>query len=132
MKDIKICNYSVYSDGCFGSECLNFLKLYHGVRVSVDNRNGDSKYMHFSIRKKKTKDCIWKRGCERMDALVFDDESCSITCDFENEKENKTPHTLFFEDEVYFELKENIPLYMKECGCKFEILEDSKKTQLLF
>lgn len=131
MKDIKVGNYSVYSDGFYGG-CGNFTKLYNGIRVSVDDDPADSRYMHFSIRTRKQKECIWKRGCEKMEAIVFTDSDFSVTCVFENEEKNKTPHTLRFSNEEYGELKENIPAYMEECGCRFDILEDYGQTMLLF
>lgn len=133
MKSIKIANYSVYSDGWYNMSNVNFTKLYKGVRVNVDiNDQEDHKYIHFSIRTNKARTCIWKRSSEKMNALIFDDKANSITCDFENEPKNKCPHTLSFAEDVYNELKENIPAFMKECGVKFSEKTDENGTVLIF
>lgn len=67
-----------------------------------------------------------------MDNLIFDDINHSITCVFENEPKNKCPHTLAFESDVYEDLKTNIPVFMKECGCDFDVLETYGQMMLEF
>lgn len=119
MKQIKVANHSIYSDGFYTSKEMNFVKLYRGVRVNVEHCCEDDRYMHFSIRTRKTRTCIWKRECDEMKSLVFDDASCSIFCDFDTDPRNRSLHTLQFEECVYLELKENIPAFMAECGCRF-------------
>lgn len=131
MKTIKIANYSIYTDGFYTADEMNFPKLYRGVRVNVDY-NGSAQYMHFSIRTTKTRTCIFKTITEKMRALVFDDVSMSVTCDFENKPKNKFPHTLTFKEEVYQELKQLIPVFMKECGAQFERRDEDNKLTLVF
>ena len=119
MKQIMIANHSIYSDGFYTQQESNFIRLYKGVRVNVDNCCDDARHMHFSIRTRKKLTCIWKRGVDEMRSLVFDDTSCSIFCDFDTDPRNRSLHTLQFEECVYLELKENIPAFMAECGCSF-------------
>lgn len=102
MKTIKVANYSVHSDGFYTSDEANFPKLYKGVRVNVDY-NGSSRHMHFSIRTTKTRTCIWKREHLEMRALIFDDASMSVTCDYDRTPKDKLPQTLTFKEEVYKE-----------------------------
>lgn len=132
MKNIKIANYSIYSDGEYNENEMNFIKLYKGIRVNIKlGDDCDSKYMHFSIRTKKVKDTIWKRSCEKMKSLIFDDNDFSITCDFDNKPNNKCKKTLFFDENVYNELKKNIPDYMDECGCKFDKVDNNDFQMIL-
>ena len=131
MKTIKIANYSIYTDGFYTAKEINFRKLYKGVRVNVDFAE-KSRYMHLSIRTTKTRTCIFKTCGEEMRALIFDDASMSVTCDFENKPNNKSPHTLMFKEEVYHELKELIPVFMKEGGARFESREEDNKLTLVF
>ncbi len=134
MKKIHIANYSIYSDGVYTSKELNFRKLYRGVRVNVDvdGGAGDSCFIHFSIRTAQARPCIWKRASEEMRALVFEDESSTVTCDFDNDPKNVSPHTLTFNEEVYEELKHNIPVYREHCGVKFKKVTEGNTLTLLF
>lgn len=123
MKEIQLDNHSVYFGFDAHNVCENFFKLYKGVKVSCymnleKNPKQESKFAYFSIRYKK--DIIWKRSVEPMKKLVFDDASCSIFCDFENLPENKSRKVLYFDKDVYEELKKNIPIFMWDQGCKFK------------
>lgn len=132
MKTIKIANYSIYTDDGYSPAEMNFEKLYKGVRVLVDY-NGSSRFMYFAIRTPKTRTCIWKRSTQEMRALIFDDASMSVTCDYDRTpKDEKLPQTLTFKEEVYRELKELIPAFMKECGAQFECCEEENKLTLMF
>lgn len=115
MKEIKIAKYSVYVFGDI-APYDNFRKLYKGVKVCVKNYDGQ---IDLKIFNKTLKTSLWKRIDESMKCIIFNDESNSITCDFENVPKNKCPHTLTFEKDVYDELKSNIPEFMKECGVNF-------------
>lgn len=134
MKSIQIANYSIYCDGFYTPEEINFRKLYKGVRVSVNEGDcgGDSRFIHFSIRTTKVRTCIWKRQSEEMKALVFDDQSNSVTCDFDKDPKNVSLHTLTFKEEVYLELKQNIPTYLEHCGVRFKKVEKRSNLMLLF
>lgn len=133
MKNIKIANYSVYSDGVYTEDEMNFIKLYKGVRVNVCFDGDDPKYMHFSIRTNKVKNTIWKRDYEKMNYLLFDDRDFSITCDFEKEPTNKSKKILEFDENVYKELKKNIPEFMLDCGCRFDKIYSSEfQMELIF
>ena len=129
MKDIKIAMHSAYIPGSVAPYSDAIRKLYKGIKVYVSVWN-DS--VDFKIITKSLKVSLWKRACEPMKFLTFDDASLSVTCDFENEPKNKCPHTLQFEKEVYDELKENIPVFMKECGAKFEVCAEETKKVLKF
>lgn len=134
MKIIKIANYSVYTDCGYSPDEMNFEKLYKGVRVLVDY-NGSSRFMYFAIRTAKTRICIWKRSTQEMRALIFDDASMSVTCDYDRtpkDEEYKLPKSLTFKEEVYQELKELIPVFMKECGAQFECCDEENKLTLVF
>ena len=132
MKTIKIANYSIYTDGFYTADEMNFPKLYRGVRVNVDY-NGSAQYKHFSLRTTKTRTCIFKTITEKMRALVFDDVSMSVTCDYDRTpKDEKLPQTLTFKEEVYKELKQLIPVFMKECGAQFECHDEGSKLALVF
>lgn len=134
MKTIKVANYSVYSDGGYSLDEMNFEKLYKGVRVLVDY-NGSSRFMYFAIRTAKPHICIWKRSTQEMRALIFDDASMSVTCDYARtpkDEEYKLPQTLTFKEEVYKELKQLIPVFMKECGAQFECHDEGSKLALVF
>lgn len=121
--------YSAYISGSVAPYSDAIRKLYKGIKVYVSVWN-DS--VDFKIITKSLKVSLWKRACEPMKSLVFDDANLSVTCDFENEPKNKCPHTLQFEKEVYDELKENIPVFMKECGAKFEVCAEETKKVLKF
>lgn len=133
MKTIKIANYSVYTNSGYSLDEMNFEKLYRGVRVLVDY-NGSSRFMYFAIRTAKTRTCIWKRSTQEMGALIFDDESMSVTCDYDRtpRDEKLFPKSLTFKEEVYQELKELIPVFMKECGAQFECCDEENKLTLVF
>lgn len=133
MKTIKIANYSIYTDGSYTADEMNFEKLYKGVRVHV-NYKGSSRHMYFTIRTPKTRTCIWKREPLEMRALIFDDESKSVTCDYDRtpRDEKYFPKFLTFKEEVYQELKQLIPVFMKECGAQFECCDEGNKLTLLF
>ena len=128
--DMKVGQYSVYVNSPYPA---NFAKLYKGVTVVVDNHgNTDPKYVYLAIRTKKTMTCIWKRACERMDKLIFDDTSCSIECQFDKDPRNRCLHTLTFEPEVYEELKANIPDFIQEQNCTFTTEHTDTQTILVF
>ena len=134
MKTIKIANYSIYTDGCYTADEMNFPKLYKGVRVNVDY-DGSSRHMHFSIRTTKARTCIWKRASLEMRSLIFDDASMSVTCDYDRtpeDEKHKVPQSLTFKEEVYQELKQLIPVFMKECGAQFECCDEGNKLTLVF
>lgn len=133
MKTIKIANYSIYTNGGYSIGEMNFEKLYKGVRVLVDY-NGSSRFMYFAIRTPKARTCIWKRSTQEMRALIFDDASMSVTCDYNRtpRDEKLFPKSLTFKEEVYQELKQLIPVFMKECGAQFECCEEGNKLTLAF
>ena len=128
MKDIKIAKYSAYVFGNI-APYDNFRKLYKGVKVCVKNYDGQ---IDLKIFNKTLKTSLWKRIDESMKCIIFNDESNSITCDFENVPKNKCPHTLTFEKDVYDELKSNIPEFLIECGVKFTESDDDSGKMLEF
>ena len=133
MKTIKIANYSIYTDDGYSPAEMNFEKLYKGVRVLVDY-NGSSRFMYLAIRTPKARTCIWKRSTQEMRALIFDDASMSVTCDYDRtpRDEKLFPKSLTFKEEVYQELKQLIPVFIKECGAQFECRDEDNKLILVF
>ena len=136
--DIKIGNYSVYSNGWYPN---NFVKCYKGIRVNVrivhpfdDDKfeDIDSRFIKFSIRTKSADTYIWKSPSERMDRLVFDDRTLAITCDREKSPKNTSLDSITFKEDEYEELKENIPNFLRLNGCKFEVKDTEHSFELVF
>lgn len=128
---INLSHNCIFLDGACPA---NFLNLYKGITVVVDSNHGsiDPQYCHLAIRTRKTRTCIWKTRAERMDRLVFEDAITTITCDYEqNEKHAKVPKSLTLEEDVYNELKEELPRFMKICGCYHERVETPSGLELI-
>ena len=129
---IRIKDNSVYFNIPYPA---GFGKNYKGVLIVVDmdfiNDNGNDSF-HFSIRNRKKSETIYKTRQENMYRLIFDDSSCSISCDFERNKDNKSPRTLYFPVETYDEIKNNLPNFMEICGCKFKTLNVDSNMVLEF
>ena len=117
--------YSVYriSPHCIfldGPYPVNFQKLYKGIIVVVDTDSGMNapKFCHFAILTQKTRTCIWKRRQERMDRLVFDDASLTITCCYEQVEGNPLiPKSLTLDKDIFGELKEILLKCIDSRGC---------------
>lgn len=128
--NFKVGFNSVYTNGPY---CSTFQKLYKGVIVVVDmNGVDESPYVYLAIRTKKPRTCIWKSSWEKMEKLIFDDSNCTVECVWDKAPENKSLSSLTFDKEVYDELKENIPDFMKENGVLFEVEATDTKTILNF
>lgn len=129
---IRIKDNSVYFNNPYPA---GFGKKYKGVLIVVDvdfiNDDGNDGF-HFSIRNRKKSETIYKTRQENMYRLIFDDSSCSISCDFERNEDNKSPRTLYFPVETYDEIKNNLPNFMEICGCKFSIIKVDSKMFLEF
>lgn len=129
-QDITIRNYSAYMKDEYSTM---FRKLYKGVVVRVSPEKNNPQFCWFTVKTKKQKDTIFKTPKEKMSSIVFNDVDCSITCNFERCEKNRGLNSLSFEKEVYDELKETIPLFMEECGCKpVDIIENESELKLIF
>lgn len=121
--------YVTFFDGPYYE---NFEKLYKGVIVVVDNDQADSKFMHFALRTKKKKDVIYKTRKEELTKIIFDDDDLGILCDFAKDDNNNSKKFIEFDKDTYYELKEFLPDFMKECGCVFEVKPRETGIELIF
>ena len=127
MMECKAGNFSIYFEGAFPG-C--FRDVYSGVVV---NARGYWGHGHFAIRKPITfwsrlpkfikkmfpyRCIMWKNDREKLHRLFFNDHDRSISIDAE--MVNPSYRKLTFDKYTYEELKENIPVFLKEVGYKFE------------
>lgn len=136
--DCKASAYSVYFEGGFDPD---FRKRYKGVLV---NGRGYGGYGHFAIRKPMSKfrnllpkfvrklfpirSVIWKRDCEKMYVVIFDnaEKSIEVVADF------KIPlcKKLGFDGNTYLDLKAHVPEFLEMVGYTFETVEKEGRLTL--
>ena len=139
MIECKAGHYSIYFEGGFPGY---FRDVYNGVVVNARGYRGHG---HFAIRKPNTFWCrlpkflkrlfpyrwvIWKNDREKMYRLIFNDRDRSISIDAE--MKNSSCRLLTFDRHTYSELKENIPVFLKEVGYKFETVVKDDVMTLVF
>ena len=128
MIECKAGHYSIYFEGGFPGY---FRDVYNGVVVNARGYRGHG---HFAIRKPNTFWCRLPKFLKRLFPYRWvmwkNDRDRSISIDAE--MKNPSCRLLTFDRRTYSELKENIPVFLKEVGYKFETVVNDDVMTLVF